>query len=188
MRAKGIPHCIPSAGSAAVRRVHFSPRGRCQCRHHEPPHANGEDVRPLDRGRSADLLFTASPPNPPRMDWERGVMGTVGETSQPGCEAGDSRGRLEFQTAEGGREDLKSLEESAPGGTRTFNPLIKSQLLCQLSYRGLHNHYSRTRPGGKGFAARTAIPQRCGPSRARPCRVWAGSRARLPGTSWPLRC
>ena len=28
------------------------------------------------------------------------------------------------------------LENGAPGRTRTFNQLIKSQLLCQLSYRG----------------------------------------------------
>jgi hypothetical protein len=31
---------------------------------------------------------------------------------------------------------LRESARSAPGGTRTFNPLIKSQLLCQLSYRG----------------------------------------------------
>ncbi len=75
---------------------------------------------------------------------------------------------------------------SAPGGTRTFNPLIKSQLLCQLSYRGMSYRVSRHARLGSdsppGFRHRIT-PQRCGPSRGRPCRAWAGSPAALPGTS-----
>ena len=46
-----------------------------------------------------------------------------------------------FDQPQRNEKRLKPLDfrrfKIAPGRTRTFNLLIKSQLLCQLSYRGL---------------------------------------------------
>lgn len=44
-----------------------------------------------------------------------------------------------------GRGQFLRCELGAPGRTRTFNQLIKSQLLCQLSYRGNRANYSALR-------------------------------------------
>ena len=44
-----------------------------------------------------------------------------------------------------------------PGRTRTYNQLIKSQLLCQLSYKAIYRHILSTLPalgqGENGFAS-----------------------------------
>ncbi len=64
-------------------------------------------------------------------------------TNREGCtgaeiirpDEGSSENALEMQFF----GENEPLEESAPSRTRTYNPLIKSQLLCQLSYRGIRN-------------------------------------------------
>ncbi len=53
-----------------------------------------------------------------------------------GPEKGDEaegRNPLDLQEVAAGSGQLGSVEDSAPRRTRTYNPLIKSQLLCQLS-------------------------------------------------------
>src|SRR5438045_6917655 len=48
------------------------------------------------------------------------------------------------------RQVLGQGKSGAPGRTRTVNQLIKSQLLCQLSYRGnLLIYFARTKVDGK---------------------------------------
>lgn len=53
-----------------------------------------------------------------------------------------------------------SLTLSAPTGTRTLNPQIKSLLLCQLSYRGLSSPGPLARAhaqGASGGTVRAAV-------------------------------
>ena len=46
---------------------------------------------------------------------------------------GECRNSLEMEVLDASGRELTASEESAPRRTRTYNPLIKSQLLCQLS-------------------------------------------------------
>ena len=69
-----------------------------------------------------------------RLDGEaRRGMANYGELTVTGSQQGDERNSLESQKLDVDGRDLAESGESAPRRTRTYNPLIKSQLLCQLS-------------------------------------------------------
>jgi site-specific recombinase XerC len=61
------------------------------------------------------------------------IVADAGDTTQTTPEAGGCRKDLQEGHLDGESRVLTEPDQSAPRRTRTYNPLIKSQLLCQLS-------------------------------------------------------
>jgi hypothetical protein len=82
-------------------------------------------------GRHIDERFALPLPYPG--DGSSREPSDAGEFNETTPGVGGCRNTLEMSELDASRRELSDAGGSAPRRTRTYNPLIKSQLLCQLS-------------------------------------------------------